>query len=54
VNKKQIALCLILGGAAIVLLTFISSIFSFFGNHPWLSLAFVSIGVGIFLLAYDK
>ena len=52
-NKKQIALYLIFGGAAIVLLTFISSILSFFGNHPWLGLAFVSIGVGVFLLAFD-
>tara|TARA_Y100001980_G_C14545638_1_gene325318 strand:+ start:2095 stop:2256 length:162 start_codon:yes stop_codon:yes gene_type:complete len=52
-NKKQIALYLIIGGAAVVLLTFISSIFSFVGNHPWLSLAFVSIGAGIFLLAFD-
>jgi len=52
-NKKQIALYLIFGGAAIILLTFISSIFSFIGNHPWLGFAFVSIGVGIFLLAFD-
>ena len=52
-NKKQIALYLIFGGAAIVLLTFISSFFSFFGNHPCLGLAFVSIGVGVFLLAFD-
>jgi len=52
-NKKQIAMYLIFGGSAIILLTFISSIFSFIGNHPWLSLAFISIGVGIFLLAFD-
>tara|TARA_Y100001970_G_scaffold235498_1_gene294546 strand:+ start:212 stop:373 length:162 start_codon:yes stop_codon:yes gene_type:complete len=52
-NKKQIAMYLIFGGGAIILLTFISSIFSFIGNHPWLSLAFISIGVGIFLLAFD-
>ena len=52
-NKKQIALCLIFVGATIILLTFISSIFSFIGNHPWLGLAFVSIGIGIFLLTFD-
>ena len=32
---------------------FSPTIFSFFGNHPWLGLAFVSIGVGVFLLAFD-
>ena len=52
-DKKQIALYLIIGGAAIVLLTFISSIFSFIGNHPWLSLAFIAIGTGVFMLAFD-
>tara|TARA_B100000427_G_scaffold320287_1_gene319476 strand:- start:1122 stop:1283 length:162 start_codon:yes stop_codon:yes gene_type:complete len=52
-NKKQLALYLIFGGATIVLFTFISSIFLFIGNHPWLSLAFISIGIGVFLLAFD-
>ena len=52
-EKKQIALYLIIGGTAIVLLTFISSIFSFIGNHPWLSFAFIAIGIGVFLLAFD-
>ena len=52
-EKKQIALYLIVGGAVIVLLSFISSIFSFIGNHPWLSIAFIAIGIGVFLLAFD-
>ena len=52
-EKKQIALYLIVGGAVIVLLTFISSIFSFIGDHPWLSIAFIAIGIGVFLLAFD-
>ncbi len=53
-DRKQIAWYLIIGGGAIILLTFITTIFSFIGNHPWLSLAFISLGIGAFLLNFEK
>ena len=52
-DKKQIAWYLIFGGGVIVLQTFISTILSFMGNHPWLSLAFFSILIGIALLTLE-
>ena len=52
-DKKQIAWYLIFGGGIIVLLTFISTILSFIGNHPWLSLAFISMALGAFLLTFE-
>jgi len=52
-DKKQIAWYLIFGGSVIVLLTFISTILSFMGNHPWLSLSFFSIIIGVALLVFE-
>ena len=53
-EKKQIAWYLIFGGLAIFLLEFISTILSFISNHPFLGVAFISIGGGMFLLTYDE
>ena len=52
-DKKQIARYLIFGGDIIVLLTFISTILSFIGNHPWFGLAFISMALGAFLLTFE-
>ena len=53
-GKKQIAWYLIFGGLAIFLLEFISTILSFISNHPFLGVALISIGGGMFLLTYDE
>ena len=34
-------------------LVILTTIFSFVGDHPWISLAIVSIGAGIFMLNYE-
>ena len=53
-EKKQIAWYLIFGGLAIFLLEFVSTILSFISNHPFLGVACISIGGGMFLLTYDE
>ena len=52
-DKKQIAWYLIFGGSVIVLLTFISTIISFMGDHPWLSISVLSILIGVVLLVLE-
>jgi hypothetical protein len=53
-EKKQIAWYLIFAGLAIFILEFVSTILSFISNHPFLGLACILIGCGIFLLTYDE
>jgi len=53
-QKKQIAWYLIFGGLAIVLLSFVTTILAFIGNHPILGLALIAIAAGVFLLAVDS
>ena len=53
-EKKQIAWYLIFGGLGIFLLEFVSTILSFISNHPFLGVACISIGGGMFLLTYDE
>mgnify|MGYP000470811339 CR=1 len=53
-QKKQLAWYLIFGGLAIFLLSFVTTILSFIGNHPLLGLALIAIGAGVFLLAFES
>jgi hypothetical protein len=53
-QKKQLAWYLIFGGLAIYLLSFVTTILSFIGNHPLLGLALIAIGAGVFLLAFES
>ena len=53
-EKKQIAWYLIFGGLGIFLLEFVSTILSFISNHPFLGVACILIGGGMFLLTYDE
>ena len=53
-GKKQIAWYLIFGGLGIFLLEFVSTILSFISNHPFLGVACILIGGGMFLLSYDE
>jgi len=53
-KKKQLAWYLIFGGLAIFLLSFVTTILSFIGNHPLLGLALIAIGAGVFLLAFES
>lgn len=53
-QKRQLAWYLIFGGLAIVLLSFVTTILSFIGNHPLLGLALVAIAGGVFLLVIES
>jgi hypothetical protein len=53
-QKRQLAWYLIFGGLTIVLLSFVTTILSFIGNHPLLGLALISIGAGVFLLIFES
>jgi len=53
-QKRQLAWYLIFGGLTIVLLSFVTTILSFIGNHPLLGLALISIGAGVFLLVFES
>jgi hypothetical protein len=53
-QKRQLAWYLIFGGLAIILLSFVTTILSFIGNHPFLGLALIAIGAGTFLLVFES
>jgi|TARA_B110000495_G_scaffold203963_1_gene231384 hypothetical protein len=53
-QKRQLAWYLIFGGLAIILLSFVTTILSFIGNHPLFGLALVAIAGGVFLLAFES
>jgi hypothetical protein len=53
-QKRQLAWYLIFGGLAIILLSFVTTILSFIGNHPLLGLALIAIGAGTFLLVFES
>ena len=53
-QKRQLAWYLIFGGLTIILLSFVTTILSFIGNHPLLGLALIAIGAGVFLLAFES
>ena len=48
-EKKQIAWYLIFGGLGIFILEFVSTILSFISNHPFLGVACILIGGGMFV-----
>jgi|TARA_B110001454_G_C12608462_1_gene387643 hypothetical protein len=52
-QKRQLAWYLVFGGLAIVLLSFVTTILSFIGNHPLLGFALIAIGAGVFLMAFE-
>ena len=53
-QKRQLAWYLIFGGLTIVLLSFVTTILSFIGNHHLLGLALIAIGAGAFLLVFES
>ncbi len=53
-QKRQLAWYLIFGGLAIILLSFVTTILAFIGNHPLIGLALVAIAGGVFLLAFES
>ena len=53
-QKRQLAWYLIFGGLTIILLSFVTTILSFIGNHPILGLAIIAIGTGVFLLVFES
>ena len=53
-QKRQLAWYLIFGGLTIILLSFVTKLLSFIGNHPLLGLALIAIGMGAFLLVFES
>ncbi len=53
-QKRQLAWYLIFGGLTIILLSFVTTILSFIGNHPLLGLALIAIAAGAFLLVFES
>jgi hypothetical protein len=53
-HKRQLAWYLIFGGLTIILLSFVTTILSFIGNHPLLGIALIAISVGVFLLVFES
>ncbi len=51
-QKRQLAWYLIFGGLAIILLSFVTTILSFIGNHPLIGLALVAIAGGPFFTIF--
>ena len=53
-QKRQLAWYLIFGGLTIILLSFVTIILSFIGNHPLLGLAIIAILAGGFILVSES
>tara|TARA_Y100001970_G_scaffold292310_1_gene433058 strand:+ start:252 stop:428 length:177 start_codon:yes stop_codon:yes gene_type:complete len=53
-QRRQLAWYLIFGGLAIILLSFVTIILSFIGNHPLLGLAIIAIVAGGFMLVIES
>ena len=53
-QRRQLAWYLIFGGLAIILLSFVTIILSFIGNHPLLGLAIIAIVAGGFILVIES
>jgi|TARA_B100000029_G_C17382857_1_gene890449 hypothetical protein len=53
-QRRQLAWYLIFGGLAVILLSFVTIILSFIGDHPVLGLAIIAIIAGGFLLVLES